>query len=115
VVDLETKRVQVVPRAVDPDQQRVQLAPQLQHLSRAVAEAAPKRSKNSAGCAIEKTIIHIFFRAFVPQHSCFVTFLSFSLIKNNAILCLLMNMSMNWFDIEKNFSGCRLFLLRPQK
>jgi hypothetical protein len=57
VVDLELKRVQVVPRAVDPDQQRVQLAPQLQHqhLSRAVAEAAPKRSKNSAGCTIEKT------------------------------------------------------------
>ena len=55
MVDPDPKRVQVVPRAVDPDQRRVQVAPNLpQQPSRAVAEAAPKSSKHSAGCTIGK-------------------------------------------------------------
>ena len=88
MVDPEPKRVQVVPRAVDPDQQRVQLAPQLQlqlqHLSRAVAEAAPKRSNNSAGCAIEKTDdFHDAYRVFVPQHLFFETLADFYIDNND--------------------------------
>ena len=86
MVDPEIKWVQVVPRAVDPDQQRVQLALQLQlqHLSRAVAEAAPKRSKNSAGCTIEKNDdFHDAYSVFVPQHLTFETLADFYIDYND--------------------------------
>jgi hypothetical protein len=67
VGDPEAKRVQVVPRAVDLDQLRVQLAlqpqPRRQQLSQAVAEAAPKSSK-IVQVALSKNMITIEF----PQH-----------------------------------------------